>query len=104
MKTAIFKLLATALVLCFLPFCGNQDEIAETAIGTRDIGHGTRIGLICRDKQGNIFEKSLQKFETATCGSRTINPKDYLDKGKTHGPFPGHEKEYEEYVKRLKKE
>jgi hypothetical protein len=106
----IRKLMVSIVVLVF--FLGLPGGCADSSrhkqgnekpIGIRK-QHDTRVFILCKDSQGEYYEKSLHKSAQVICGGKTFKLKDYTSICKTdcYIAFPGQEKELEKYLKKLK--
>jgi hypothetical protein len=81
----------------------KQEQKNEKTIGVRK-QHDTRVFILCKDKQGQYFEKSFHKSEQVICGGKTFKLEDFVTICKTdcYIAFPGQEKELENYLKKSK--
>ena len=103
MKKIVMVVAALVLFPEVLAGCGNSptppQEVEKPFAAMKQ--HDTRVVVVCRGSQGQYYKKSLHKSESVTCGDLTFRLEDFakICEMTVMLPFPGQEKELEEYLK-----
>ena len=98
------------LLVCFLGLPGGCTDSSkleqgnEKAIGARK-QHDTRLFILCKDSEGQYYEKSLHKSAQVVCAGKTFKMEDFamICKSDCYVAFPGQEVELENYLKKSQK-
>jgi len=97
------------MLVFFLVLTAGCGDLSKQELGKEKLikvrkQHDTRVFILCKDRRGKYYEKSLHISDQVNCGGKTLKLEDVVNicKADCYIAFPGQEKELENYIKNRK--